>query len=155
MFTQQAALAIGRAQLAEQAEAAALRARTEEMRSALLSTVSQHDLRTPLAAITGAGTTLRDMGVSRCRKASAASLLDTICEEAHRLGKLVRNLLDMTRLESGAIELKREWFSLEEIVGSALTRLDSQLGARPVRTALPGMIFRSYSRMPCCSNKCS
>jgi two-component system sensor histidine kinase KdpD len=134
-FTQQTALAVGRAQLAEQAESAALRARTEEMRSALLSTVS-HDLRTPLAAITGAGTTLRHMGAAMS-ESQRAELLDTICEEANRLEKLVRNLLDMTRVDSGAIELKREWFPLEEIVGSALTRLDSQLGARPIRTALP------------------
>jgi two-component system sensor histidine kinase KdpD len=134
-FTQQAALAIGRAQLAEQAESAALRARTEEIRSALLSTVS-HDLRTPLAAITGAGTTLRDMRAAMS-ESQRDELLDTICEEANRLARLVRNLLDMTRVESGAIDLKREWFPLEEIVGSALTRLDSQLGARPIRTALP------------------
>jgi len=64
-------------------------------------------------------------------------MLETICEEADRLERLVRNLLDMTRLESGALVVKRQWMPLEEIVGSALTRLESQLQGRPVRTDLP------------------
>jgi two-component system sensor histidine kinase KdpD len=119
----------------QRATEALLRARTEEMRSALLSAVS-HDLRTPLAAITGAATTLRE----EARAAGGpekAELLDTICEEADRLERLVRNLLDMTRLESGALVVKREWVPLEEIVGAALTRLEGQLADRPVHTALP------------------
>jgi two-component system sensor histidine kinase KdpD len=132
-FARQAALALERARLAEQAAAAARRASHEEMRSSLLSAVS-HDLRTPLAVITGAATTLREGG-----RASPVEgeLLDTICEEADRLERLVRNLLDMTRLQSGALEVRREWIPLEEIVGSALTRLDDRLTGRPVRTALP------------------
>ncbi len=119
----------------QRANEALLRARTEEMRSALLSAMS-HDLRTPLAAITGAATTLRER-----REAASdpenAELLDTICEEADRLERLVRNLLDMTRLESGALVVKRDWVPLEEMVGAALTRLEKQLGARPVRISLP------------------
>jgi two-component system sensor histidine kinase KdpD len=111
------------------------RARTEEMRSSLLSAVS-HDLRTPLAAITGAATTLRDRAAS-VEPAQGRELLETICEEAERLERLVVNLLDMTRLESGTIEVKREWVPLEEIVGSALSRLEPQLAARTVRTELP------------------
>jgi two-component system sensor histidine kinase KdpD len=142
-FTQQAALALGRAHLAERAEAAALRARTEEMRSALLSTVS-HDLRTPLAAITGAGTTLRDMSAAMS-ESQRVELLDTICEEANRMERLVRNLLDMTRLESSSFEIKREWFPIEEIVGSALRRLDAQLGTRAVRTDLPADLPLVYA----------
>jgi two-component system sensor histidine kinase KdpD len=118
-----------------EATAAVLRARTEEMRSALLSAVS-HDLRTPLAAITGAATTLRE-GSRGGTAPDQADLLDTICEEAERLERLVRNLLDMTRLESGSLVVKREWVPLEEIVGAALTRLDAQLVGRPVRAALP------------------
>ncbi len=119
----------------QRATDALLRARTEEMRSALLSAMS-HDLRTPLAAITGAATTLKE------RREAAdgfenAELLDTICEEAERLERLVRNLLDMTRLESGALVVKRDWVPLEEVVGAALTRLERQLGTRPVRTSLP------------------
>jgi two-component system sensor histidine kinase KdpD len=133
-FARQAALALERARLAEEARAAVLRARTEEMRSALLSAVS-HDLRTPLAAITGAATSLRE---ARQGTASPdADLVDTICEEADRLERLVRNLLDMTRLQSGALEVKREWVPIEEIVGSALNRLDGPLAGRAVRTELP------------------
>jgi two-component system sensor histidine kinase KdpD len=134
-FAGLAALALERARLAKKAEEAAIRATTEEMRSSLLSAVS-HDLRTPLAAITGAATTLRDEGAS-VDEGQRAELLDTICEEADRLERLVRNLLDMTQLQSGALEVRREWIPLEEIVGSALTRLESKLGARPVRIDLP------------------
>ncbi len=112
-----------------------LRVTTEERRSSLLSALS-HDLRTPLAAITGAATTLRDESAA-IDDAQRREMLDTICEEADRLERLVRNLLDMTRLESGALAVKRQWMPLEEIVGSALTRLESQLEGRPVRTDLP------------------
>jgi len=112
-----------------------IRATTEERRSSLLSALS-HDLRTPLAAITGAATTLRDESAA-IDAAQRRELLETICEEADRLERLVRNLLDMTRLESGALAVKRQWMPLEEIVGSALTRLESQLDGRPVRTDLP------------------
>lgn len=134
-FVGQATLAIERARLAEDAKSAALRARTEELRSSLLSTVS-HDLRTPLAAITGAGTALRED--DGCLAApDRAELLDTICGEAERLERLVTNLLDMTRLESGGIRVRREWVPLEELVGAALTRLEAHLGARKVTTSLP------------------
>ena len=112
-----------------------LRVTTEERRSSLLSALS-HDLRTPLAAITGAATTLRDESAA-IDGDQRREMLDTICEEAERLERLVRNLLDMTRLESGALVVKRQWLPLEEIVGSALTRLESQLEGRPVRTDLP------------------
>jgi two-component system, OmpR family, sensor histidine kinase KdpD len=133
-FARQAALALERARLAETAKVATLRARTEEMRSSLLSAVS-HDLRTPLGAITGAATTLRDGGVA-LDPSQRTELVDTVCEEAERLERLVRNLLDMTRLESNTLEVKREWVPLEEIVGSALARVETQLADRPIRTRL-------------------
>lgn len=134
-FRAQATLALERARLAETARVAELRAKTEEMRSSLLSAVS-HDLRTPLGAITGAATTLRDSGAA-IDAASRAELVETICEEAERLEGLVVNLLEMTRLEAGSLEVKREWVPLEELVGSALTRLEATLAGRPVRTAIP------------------
>jgi two-component system sensor histidine kinase KdpD len=133
-FCRQAAFALERVRLAAEARAAALRAKTEETRSSLLSAVS-HDLRTPLASITGAATALRDdsgLGTN-----TRAELLETICDEAERLERLVGNLLDMTRLESGPIVLKREWIPLEEMIGSALTRLERYLGERPVNIQLP------------------
>jgi two-component system sensor histidine kinase KdpD len=134
-FTQQAGLAIERARLAEEAKASALRIRTEEMRNALLSAVS-HDLRTPLGAITGAGTALRD-DKGRLDPAQRAELCETICAEAERMERLIGNILDMVRLESGGIVPKREWVPLEEIVGSALTRLESRLGSCEVRVVIP------------------
>jgi two-component system sensor histidine kinase KdpD len=134
-FLRQGSLAIERARLAEEAKLAALLARSEEMRSTLLSTVS-HDLRTPLAAITGAATALRD-DWSRVPEAERRELLDTVCEEADRLERLVGNLLDMTRVEAGGLRVKREWVPLEELVGAALTRVDPRLTGRPVSTALP------------------
>jgi two-component system, OmpR family, sensor histidine kinase KdpD len=137
VFSRQAAIALERDRLAEEARAATLRARTEEMRSSLLSAVS-HDLRTPLAAITGAGTSLRDD--AELPDDTRRELLDTICEEAERLERLVANLLDMTRLESGALSVKREWVPVEEIVGSALTRLERRLVGREVTTDVdPGL----------------
>jgi two-component system, OmpR family, sensor histidine kinase KdpD len=128
-FTRQIALALSRADLDERARQADLRARTEEMRSGLLSAVS-HDLRTPLASITGAATTLRDRAA--LDPGTRAELLATICEESDRLTRLVSNLLDMTRLESGTVEVDREWLPAEEVIGAALTRTEALLGDRPV-----------------------
>ena len=127
----QGALALERVRLAGEARAAALRAEAEHLRSALLSAVS-HDLRTPLASITGAATTLRDGG--ELEDATRHELIEAICDEAERLERLVRNLLDMTRLESGAVQLRREWVPVEELVGGALTRLERHLVGRRVTT---------------------
>jgi two-component system sensor histidine kinase KdpD len=130
----QAGLALERSRLAREARGAALRAKTEELRSSLLSAVS-HDLRTPLAAITGAATTLLDP-TSELEAMQRVEMLTTICEEAERLERLVGNLLDMTRVESGGLRVKREWVPLEEIVGSALNRLESRLAGRHITTEL-------------------
>jgi two-component system sensor histidine kinase KdpD len=119
----------------QRAAAAELKAKSEEMRSSLLSAVS-HDLRTPLGAITGAATTLRDRA-DAIAAPQRRELVETICEEAERLERLVANLLEMTRLQSGAVEVKRDWVPLEELLGSALTRLEPQLDGREVRIALP------------------
>jgi two-component system sensor histidine kinase KdpD len=129
-FNRQAAFALERIELADKARTAALRAKAEEMRSSLLSTVS-HDLRTPLATITGSASALRNDDPA-LDEATRRELLDSICEEAERLEKLVSNLLSMTRLESGAIGIKPEWVPLEEVIGAALTRLEDKLGTRSV-----------------------
>jgi len=133
-FVRQAAVAMERAHLDDTAKAASLRARTEEMRSSLLSAVS-HDLRTPLASITGAATTLRDSSDSLADP-QKADLVAAICEEAERLERLVTNLLDMTRLESRSLEMKRDWIPLEEMIGSAIERLDAKLVGRDIETEL-------------------
>lgn len=133
-FTSQTASALERMQLAADAEAASVRAKTEEMRSSLLSTVS-HDLRTPLAAITGAATALKDE-TGPLSEAQRLELTESICDEAARLERLVANLLDMTKLQSGGIVPKRELIPPEELVGSALTRLDEQLRGREVKVSM-------------------
>ncbi len=129
----QAALALDRVRLADEARRAALRAKAEELRSGLLSSVS-HDLRTPLAAITGAGTLLLES--DGADPALRRELTTTVVEEAERLERLVANLLDMTRLDSGVVEPRREWVPLDEVVGAALNRLERALAGRPVRTDL-------------------
>ncbi len=134
-FAAQIALAMERIADAEHAQRMEIGAERERLRGALLSSVS-HDLRTPLAAITGAASALLDNG-EKLPGTARYELLTTIHEEANRLNRLVRNLLDMTRLESGAVEVQREWQPLEEVVGSALRRLDDRLIGREVRVALP------------------
>ncbi|MFZ5439707.1 MAG: DUF4118 domain-containing protein [Myxococcota bacterium] len=129
LFARQLATALERVRLSSEARAAALRARTEEMRASLLSTVS-HDLRTPLASITGAATALRDE--PKLSEQTRAELVDSVIAEAERLERLVANLLDMTRLDAGAVSLKREWVPLDELIGSALTRLEPRLEARKI-----------------------
>lgn len=131
----QTAQALQRVQLAQDAQAAELRARAEELRSALLSSVS-HDLRTPLAAVTGAASTLLARGAQLSAR-DRDDLALAIHEEAARLGRLVANLLDMTRLESGTLTLKREWIPLEEPLGAALGQLETQLAGRELRVLLP------------------
>ncbi|NVB84390.1 MAG: DUF4118 domain-containing protein [Kofleriaceae bacterium] len=107
----------------------ALQARAEELRSTLLSSVS-HDLRTPLAVITGMATSLRDDAVGAQREP-----LDTIVGEAQRLSRILTNLLSITKVETGA-EPRREWVPLEELVGSALGRLEPELADHPVTVAV-------------------
>jgi two-component system sensor histidine kinase KdpD len=126
--------------LAERAREAAVRAESEALRGTLLSSVS-HDLRTPLATITGAATTLRDQPLD---EGTRAELVDAICEEAERMERLVGNLLDMTRLTSGAVVPRLEWIPVDELVGAALNRTERGLARHLVRTevpAAPGMVL--------------
>ena len=133
-FSSLTALALERCRLAEDSRQAQTQIEAERSRSALLSSVS-HDLRTPLAAITGAASALRDES-SEIDEASRRELADTISEEAERLNRLIGNVLEMTRLESGTLRVKKEWHSLEEVVGSSLTRLGSELAEREVGVSL-------------------
>lgn len=142
----QIASALERVSLSESQQAAKLEAERERLRSALLSSVS-HDLRTPLASITGAASTLEQsastgeaaIGGAASETLDAhtrASLLRTIVDESSRLNDIIANLVFATRLESGAIVLNREWTTLEEIVGVGLARHRADLAARPFRVHL-------------------
>jgi signal transduction histidine kinase/CheY-like chemotaxis protein len=133
-LARQAAASLDRARLAAEGEEARVTAERERMRSTLLSSVS-HDLRTPLAAITGAASSL--LQTPPPEEPERRELAATINEEAERLNRLVANLLDMTRLESGTVPIRREWHSVEEVVGSALGRFEEALAGRRVETVMP------------------
>ncbi|MCE3225191.1 MAG: kdpD [Nitrospira sp.] len=131
----QMALALERARLAEETQEAHVQTETERMRNAVLSSVS-HDLRTPLATIVGASSAL----LNNSRPWSTESqqeLLRSISDEAGRLDRLLKNLLDMTRLEAGAMQLRKEWHALEEVFGTALARVESRIATHPVSTTFP------------------
>ncbi len=124
-FANSMSLALERASLAKETHEARLTAESEKIRSSLLSSVS-HDIRTPLTAITGAASALM------AEQGDRVELAKTIYEQAQRLNGHVRNLLDMTRLESGALQPKLEWHNPEELVGSAIRRAEASLASREV-----------------------
>ena len=115
----QLAGALERAQFAKDSHDAALQAETEQMRSDLLSAVS-HDLRTPLASIEGSATTMLE---NADLSATSRELASTIQEESQRMGRLIRNLLDMTRVQ-GEIKLDLDWHSVQDLVANAIDRTE-------------------------------
>ena len=104
----------------------------EQLRTSLLSSLS-HDLRTPLAGIEGAASSLAEDN-SRLAPDAQGTRARTIVEEARRMTRLIGNLLDMVRVESGALAVRREWHVLEEVVGAALARAEERLAGRRVTT---------------------
>jgi two-component system sensor histidine kinase KdpD len=128
-FVTQVAIAVERALLAEEAERSRVEAESERTRNALLSSVS-HDLRTPLAVIAGAASSLREG--ERLTDPTRRELAGTIVDEAARLNRLVGDLLDMTKLESGAVRARKEWHSLEEVVGAVRLRTEALAAGRAV-----------------------
>ncbi|HVZ54837.1 MAG TPA: sensor histidine kinase KdpD, partial [Pseudolabrys sp.] len=121
----QSALAIERVHLVEDMDRVKRTVETEHLRSALLTSIS-HDLKTPLASVLGAAGTLRDLS-GKLSEAEKADLLTTIVDESERLNRFIANLLDMTKLESGAIVPNAALQDVGEIVGSALRRADKML----------------------------
>lgn len=120
-MVQDVAQALARTRLVDALESARMQGETERLRNALLSSVS-HDLRSPLSSIVGSAESLsayRDMLSAEDQR----ELAEGILREGQRLDRYIQNLLDMTRLGHGTLKLNREWVSLEEIVGSAVTRL--------------------------------
>ncbi len=129
------ALSIERDQSVLETQQAQVQIQSEQLRNSLLSSVS-HDLRTPLTAIAGTASNLRDELLPQLN-ASQQAMLQTLVSESHQLVRLVENLLDMARLESGSLSLNRQWHVLEELVGSAIARLRRELKDRAVTVQIP------------------
>ncbi|WP_413043597.1 DUF4118 domain-containing protein [Pseudomonas sp. YJ42] len=136
------AQALQRAMLAEELEAARLHGQTEELRSALLASVS-HDLRTPLTAMRGSIDSLATLGGSMS-EADRQELLDATRDEAERLDRYIQNLLDMTRLGHGGLKLIRDWTTPGDIVASALQRLQRVLAELKLEVSIPDSLPLLY-----------
>jgi two-component system, OmpR family, sensor histidine kinase KdpD len=136
-MARQLAMAIERTLLSQEKHVAEIEAETERIRNAVLSSVS-HDLRTPLTVITSASSTLVERG-DRLQGTARAEMARLIHDEAERLSELLKSLLDLTRLQSGALSVNRDWESLEEVVASALRRVDERTGpgTRQLRAHVP------------------
>jgi two-component system, OmpR family, sensor histidine kinase KdpD len=141
-YSSLAGLAIERARLAEQASQAQISSATEKLQTALLSSIS-HDLRTPLASITGAFSSLYEAEMDNgtgpviMDHETRLELIETGWEEAERMNRLVGNLLDMTRLEGGALRLSIIDSDIEEVIGAALARMRSRINDHPLQTHIP------------------
>jgi two-component system sensor histidine kinase KdpD len=134
-FVAQIAQALDRVRLSEEAAAARLAAETERTRSTLLSAVS-HDLRTPLATISGAAEALLQPPEA-LDAAGRRDLLETIREEVARLTRVINDLLELTRIEAAGMHVLKEWHPIEEVVAASLSSLDSFLRDRKVELDLP------------------
>jgi two-component system sensor histidine kinase KdpD len=141
-LSQPLAQALARAQLAEDLEAARLHGETEQLRSALLASVS-HDLRTPLTSMRGSIDSLLALGEAIPLE-DRRELLEGTRDEAERLDRYIQNLLDMTRLGHGALKLARDWVSPADIVGSSLNRLRAVLAPLQVSTEVPAELPLLY-----------
>ncbi|MDD2309550.1 MAG: sensor histidine kinase KdpD [Desulfuromonadaceae bacterium] len=133
-FATQAAMAMERIRFSHQAEQAQILQARENLERALLNSIS-HDLRTPLVSVTGALYSLKEEGVHLSDRARR-DLLDSACSEAERLNRFVGNLLDMTRIEAGAIRLNSELCDVQDLVGCALAATEQRIGTRSVEIRL-------------------
>lgn len=133
-FAAQTAIALERVHFVTVAQDTLLQVESERLRNSLLAALS-HDLRTPLTALVGLADTLAgDSGPSR---EAAAATAAAIREQARRTALLVDNLLQMARLQAGGVTLRRDWQSLEELVGSAIASIEPMLSGRPIVVAIP------------------
>jgi two-component system sensor histidine kinase KdpD len=134
-FAAQIGLALERADYAAHAQAAEVRAETEAIRNALLASIS-HDLRTPLATIAGGAATLAG-NLEALSVADRTALASSVSEEAMRMSDRITTLLDLVRLETGAVQPRFDLYALDELVGSVLHRLEQRLRRHRVRIELP------------------
>ena len=141
-FASQIALALERVRLAESAEHARVAAETEGVRNTLLASIS-HDLRTPLAVIAGAGSTLAEHGdtLSPQRRVELARSIE---RKARDMSELVSNVLDLVRLESGHVALRRDWQTVDDLAGAALGRLEASLAGHVVEVSVPADLAPVY-----------
>lgn len=142
-FASLLALALERDRLTLHAQEATIQARTQELRSTLLASVS-HDLRTPLAVIAGACSSLLEHNGKALEESVRRDLLWTILEETDRLTRLVENLLRLTQLSSGRFHVEKDWHPVEDVIGSALHRLRRLLGNRKIDVKLPDDMLLGY-----------
>jgi two-component system sensor histidine kinase KdpD len=133
-FAAQIALALERVHFVEVAQDTQLRMASERLRNSLLAAIS-HDLRTPLAVLTGAASSLVEEG-QRLSPEARRELAQTIYDEALHMSELTGNVLDMARLETGAVQVNRQWHPLDEVVGAVLSRLRKRLEGRRVEVSL-------------------
>ena len=134
-FANQAAVAIERGRMIQEAGQEQVAQATEQLERSLLNSIS-HDLRTPLASITGALSSLKEEG-SRLNLDAKVELIDNALAEAGRLNRFVRNLLDMTRIESGALKVNKELNDVQDLASSTLSALGLLTSAR-VNVNIPG-----------------
>lgn len=134
-FFNQSALAIERNSLAIQTQEIQLEMMSERLRNALLNSIS-HDLNTPLSIISGSATSLLQARHSLDDE-QQEELLQTIFDQSQSVSRLVRNLLYMTRLESGVLKPNKEWQDIEELIGSVLNRIKSLVKKRPINVEIP------------------
>ena len=134
-FAGQVAASLDRVRLAATSQRARLETEAERLRTSMLSSLS-HDLRTPLAGIEAAANRLLDEGIARDDQ-RRGEMARAILDDSRRMSRMVANLLDMVRLETGALEVQKELQPLEEVIGVALIRLGDRLGGRDVITRLP------------------
>jgi two-component system sensor histidine kinase KdpD len=134
-FAGQIGLALERARFADAAQASSLAAERESLRNTLLASIS-HDLRTPLAVMVGAASTLTERGEAldaRRRRELAAS----IEQKAREMSELVSNVLDLMRFQSGQVPLRWDWQSVEDLVGAALRHIELRMHEHPIELRLP------------------
>jgi two-component system, OmpR family, sensor histidine kinase KdpD len=137
-FVDQAALALERARLSEEAARAAVHAESDALKSALLSAVS-HDLRTPLASIKAAATSLLDDTIAWDAE-TRRELLTAIDEETDRLTLMVSNLLDLSRIEGGALRPRQDWYDVDELLADVQERMAARTERHPVTVRIDPML---------------